>query len=419
MRRSFSHNVFWALVAQLVYGVCQWGVLIAIARMGSTEMLGQYALVLAVTTPVFAFATLNTRHIQASDVSDEFSFDDYLRLRNAMTAAALLLVAFGGVLSGMRLLPLLLAIAVAKAFDAITDCYYGAWQKAERMRVVASGMTLNAVGTFVLVVTAMALDLDVFWAGAGSAAASVLTYVVLRGLTARHRGLFDSVPARGQRLRRLAWLSLPLALVGALSALQPNIPRYFIEAQWGSAALGTFAGLAYLWAIADTIGAAVLQPALPRLATSYRQDRAEFKRWVLGLAAVASIAGAAAVLLVMAFGQRLIAFIYGPAFDPRRDVLVLIAIGATVGLVGGIFRTAAVASRRLREQMVLAVVSVAAVIIGAALLVPAWGIAGAALSLVIATCLRLIVLVQIFTSSLALAPEVAIEPRAVVPGEAI
>jgi O-antigen/teichoic acid export membrane protein len=416
---QFSLNVFWSLVAQIVYGACQWGALIAIARMGSSELLGQYALVLAVTTPVFAFATLNTRSVQASDVADQFAFGDYLRLRHVTTAAALAIVVAGGVLSRMSLLPLLVAVALAKAFDALTDCYYAGWQRAERMDVIALGMIVNNGLTLVLVAGAMALGLPIVWAGVGSAAASAASYLLVRRMRANDPALFATGPLRAGALLRLAWLALPLAIFGALGALQPNIPRYFIQVEWGSRALGTFAGLAYLWAIADTIGAAMLQPALPRLATSYLRDRAAFRRWVYSLVAIVSIAGFAAVAMTIVLGQRIIAFIYGPEFDPRLDVLVLIAIGATVGLVGGIFRTAAIASRHLREQMLVALVGVTVGAAGAALLIPGWGIAGAALSLVVAAACRLIVLVRIFSRSLALASGAPIEPRAVVSGEVI
>ena len=37
-------NLAWTLTGKLVYGGCLWGVLVAIAKLGTPDMLGQFAL---------------------------------------------------------------------------------------------------------------------------------------------------------------------------------------------------------------------------------------------------------------------------------------------------------------------------------------------------------------------------------------
>jgi len=49
-------NFSWTLVGNIVYAGCQWGMLTVLAKIGTTEMVGQFALGLAITAPVFMFS---------------------------------------------------------------------------------------------------------------------------------------------------------------------------------------------------------------------------------------------------------------------------------------------------------------------------------------------------------------------------
>src|SRR5438876_268553 len=61
---SLRGNFCWSLVGNVIYAACQCGILMTISRLGSPEMLGQFALGLAVTTPVLAFGNLKAKGVQ-------------------------------------------------------------------------------------------------------------------------------------------------------------------------------------------------------------------------------------------------------------------------------------------------------------------------------------------------------------------
>ena len=73
LRVSFS----WTLMGMLTYAVCQWGMLVAIVRLGSQKMAGEFALGLAIASALFQLAanlavTLRALHrIRASAASRE------------------------------------------------------------------------------------------------------------------------------------------------------------------------------------------------------------------------------------------------------------------------------------------------------------------------------------------------------------
>ena len=87
-RLSLRKNFSWTLAGNIIYAACQWGMLIILAKLGSAEMVGQFALGLAITAPIIMFADLNLRHVQATDAQEEYHFRDYLGLRLITTSLA-------------------------------------------------------------------------------------------------------------------------------------------------------------------------------------------------------------------------------------------------------------------------------------------------------------------------------------------
>src|SRR5580700_4270976 len=88
--RSIRANFAWTLAGYAVYAGCQWGMLVALAKLGTPAMVGQFALGLAATAPLLMFANLQLRTVLATDTRGEYAFSDYLGLRLSSTLLALL-----------------------------------------------------------------------------------------------------------------------------------------------------------------------------------------------------------------------------------------------------------------------------------------------------------------------------------------
>src|SRR5712671_3691040 len=83
----------WVLAGNVLYSACQWGIVVALAKLGSPEKVGEYAFGMALTAPIVLFANLQLRALLASDVEGRFSFGQYLTFRLVTLAGALLVVA--------------------------------------------------------------------------------------------------------------------------------------------------------------------------------------------------------------------------------------------------------------------------------------------------------------------------------------
>ncbi|MCS7287466.1 MAG: hypothetical protein RMK30_10780, partial [Anaerolineae bacterium] len=62
---SLKANFAWTFAGNVVYALSQWGMMVSIAKFGSPEMVGRFALGLAITAPVILFTGLALRPVQA------------------------------------------------------------------------------------------------------------------------------------------------------------------------------------------------------------------------------------------------------------------------------------------------------------------------------------------------------------------
>jgi O-antigen/teichoic acid export membrane protein len=396
---SLRQNFAWTVLGNVVYAACQWGMLVALAKLGSPSLVGQFALGLALCAPVMMLANLQLRSVQATDARNEYRFGDYLALRLATTALAFAAICLIAWLAGYRWQTALVVIlvGVAKSVESFSDVIYGLMQKYERLDRIAIAMMLRGVGSVIVFALTLWLTRRVAWAVVALAAwwsAVLLTYErktggdLLKAFGAARESFAPSW--QWKRMRRLAWLSLPLGVVMVLVSLNTNIPRYFIEHYLGEAALGYFAALAYVMVAGYTVMGALGQSATPRLARYHVSDRAAFKRLLAKMMLVAAAVGAAGILVVVLWGRPLLTVLYRPDYAQHADVFVWVMVAAAISYMGSMLGFAMTAARLFRAQVPLFATSALGITLTCLLFVKPLGLIAGAYALVVGAAIALV-----------------------------
>jgi O-antigen/teichoic acid export membrane protein len=371
---SLRGNVAWSLAGNTVYAGCQWAILIVLAKLGTPVLVGQFALGLAVTAPVFAFLNLQLRDIQATDARRQFLFGDYLGLRLLMLLWAPLVIGVAALTAGYRGSALLIigALTVAKLIESISDVFYGLLQQNERMDRISISMILKGTASLI------ALGLAVLWTGSAVWGATALavawalilfTYDIPSGnriatisRAMDHAGDRILPRWRTSALLKLASLAVPLGIVMTLTSLCVNIPRYFVEHYAGERGLGIFASIVALQVPGLTVMRALAHSALPRLGKYYvRRNRSAFRRLLLQLVGLATALGASGVIVAVLAGRQVLTLVYGAEYGEHAEVLIWVMLGAGVGYIAGVLYYAMTAARQVLVQIPLfAIVAVSA-----------------------------------------------------------
>ncbi len=387
---SLRANFSWTFVGNIVYAACQWAMLVALAKLGSPEIVGQFALGLAITAPVIMLTNLQLRGVQATDARSEYRFGDYLGLRLAVTPLALLAIAAITLVSGYgwQTELVILFVGLAKVFESLSDVFYGLLQQHEQMDRIAISMMVKGPLSLVALVAALAITGSIVWGAAALAAAwafRLVTYDIPSGMAVLHAARADgeavSIRPRWEwrRLAKLTWLALPLGFVMMLGSLMTNIPRYFIERFQGTHELGIFAAMAYIVIAGTTVVDALGQAVSPRLARLYAAGEiGAFRALVAKVLGISALLAAAGVLLSLVVGRHVLTLLYRPEYAERLDVFIWIIAAAGIGYVASVFGYAMTAARQFTIQVPIYAVSIVAVLIGCVLFVPNHGLLGAA-----------------------------------------
>src|SRR5438874_3653174 len=314
---SLRANFGWTLAGNVVYTGCQWGILVVLAKLGTAEMLGQFALSLAIVSPILISSGLCLRNIQITEPPGTHNFSSYLSLRVLTTVLGLVVVV--GVLFfcgySARINAVILLIALAKGCESMSDIFYGLFQQHERIdRIEVSMMmkgvfSLTALGLGVLLARSLfsgvcglfavwAIVLFVYDARCGKSILRSACDSESRSQNSRMQRFFQW-PLNATSLFQLALLALPVGIAMAFVSFNANIPRYFIEHHLGTAQLGIFAAMAYPMVAGATIVGAMGQSAMPRLARYYAADnRLAFSSLLTKVLWIGLAVGASGVLVI-------------------------------------------------------------------------------------------------------------------------
>lgn len=402
---SLKKNVAWTFVGNVITALCQWGILIALAKVGTPEIVGQYAMGLAVSGPIMMFASLQLRKFQATDSLREFRFGDYLGLVLISSSIGWLTATAVGWWESDNLEGLLVVsvVGLGKVCELIADSFHGLLQQNERLdRITKSGI-LHGVSSMLALCLGVWLTGSVLWGVIGYAAMRLLVILLydvpgalwikqLEGETSetsRWRQLAAVLPEirprwEWSRLRPLAMLGVPMGFVSLLTSLQTNIPRYFVEDQLGKAELGIFCAIAALMMTGITLMRALDQSCMPRLAKLHATESYREFRWLfLKLVSIYLLIGTVGVWVVRWGGRPLLTLIFSAEYAIHTDVLETIMQAAVAAYLVAAISSSLVATRCIRRQLPLLCVSLLTAFAACTWLVPEYGMWGAAMSMVL------------------------------------
>jgi O-antigen/teichoic acid export membrane protein len=407
---SLRANFAWTFIGNVVYAGCQWGMLVVLAKLGTPETVGRFALGLAVTAPVLIFTNLQLRGVLATDATHEYRFSDYLGLRLITTIVGLLIIGGVVLVAGYQrqTAAVILVIGLAKGFESVSDVFYALLQQNERMDRIAISMMIKAPLSLAALALGFYVTNDLLWAVAALAATWGLLLavydirngaLVLRGASQTPQNMraqrTESPPPlrpcwTPRTLNSLTWLALPLGIAAMLISLNANIPRYFIEHHLGAQHLGIFAAMAYVMLACNTLMAALGQSASPRLSQYYAAgNRRAFGSLLIKLLSFGLILGGAGVLIAAVMGRAVLTLLYGPQYAEYAVVFRWLMIAAAISYVASFMNYGMVAARYFRVQTPLFLATSVITTLACALLIPNYQLLGAAYATVIAMSFQL------------------------------
>jgi O-antigen/teichoic acid export membrane protein len=402
-RASLRADFSWTLCGNGIYAGGQFATLMLLAKMVQPEMVGQYALGLAVVYPVMMLTNLQLRAVLSADVRQKTPFGYYLGLRLVTSA-----VAFAIILAVTRLLgydrqltEVVLMVGLAYGVETISDVYWARLQLVDRMAEIAKSMMARALLSVVGLTLATYLARNVLWGIAGIGLARA---IVLFGydISPRTQGLegesakISETDALAPRFdivvqRKLAWVSLPLGIVVLLGCLNSSIPSFFIKSALGDRDVGMFATIGFAVSVGNMAVVSLGQSAFTRLARAYAAGNLTAFSALLGkLLACGAAIGLAGMIITKLAGREILTIVFRPEYAKRADLLPWLMGAGGVLFMAQFLGFGMTAANFYNSQVVVNVLANLSLFLSCYWLVARQGLLGAILAMLIAAVVQLV-----------------------------
>lgn len=363
--KSVQQNIIFNTVGSLVYYICQWLMSIIIVRISGYEAGGIWALAMSVTAAPAIVAMFNVRSYQVSDVNEQYSDKTYIRSRMytnllAYLVCVVMIFAYGysWYKSGI-----ILVFMLFKVIEGFADVYYGIEQKWNRMDYVGISLAVRGVGSIIIFIVVLLITKNLLICTIGMCLFSVLVILLYdrRIVNKRSKGRSnETVSTEGKYVVwSLLLTCIPLAIVAFLNNLSINIPRIYLEKEYGSAIMGYYSSVASPTLVVQLAATTIFAPLVPILATEYNNKNKKnfieilmkFGAGVIGLSIVALIGSKLLARwgLVLLFGKGIEPYVY--LFVPIVIISILIAINASLFSICTL-------QRSIKSQYIIGIVGV-------------------------------------------------------------
>ena len=392
---SLRINISWTLAGNLSFSAVQWLVIILITKVLGVEQLGNYALGLALVSPLFLFTNLSMRSIQATDTQARYSFTDYFIFRclalNVACIGCFLFTLMLDISDYQRKIIGLLALL--KISESISEVYFGMFQQKESMDLIGRSMIFRSLLAIVLAAA------TVIWSESleGVVISLIFAYgIVLVFYDVRKLGLKLNLGEAKFRKKLkskfypLLLTTLPLGVTVSVNVLYQSIPRLLLEQNHGAVELGIFAGIAYFIVVGSTVVNAVAQSSLPRLAKYAVDELGLFLSLLKRLLVIAVFIGILGVLFAFLFSDLFLVLVYSEEFLGQRKIFVILMLMAGVVYISGFLGSSLTAMQHFQCQAYISITCILLLTCLSFMFIPDSAALGAAYAMLAAYTLKVL-----------------------------
>jgi O-antigen/teichoic acid export membrane protein len=391
---SLRKNASFMLIGNLIYSLSQWGLIMILAKLGSPSLVGEFTLALAVTAPIILIFDFQLRSVLATDTAGEFPFSHYLALKAFSSLAALLVLGLVLFISGYQgqVALVILIVGLTKLVESVIELYYGLYQKNERMDMIAKSLALRGILSLAVVSILMYVTTNLVISLVGF----FLTWLFLFMLElsrAKQWVIMTIINIPITSVKRLFLKSLPLGVVMMMISLYTNIPRYMIENKLGTEAVGYFSALFYIVTAGNIVINAIGQSISPRLAHYYNQgENKRFTKLLIQCILLGLLYGITGTVLAILLGKQVLGIFYTDDYVKYHQLLILLMVAGTLMYTGSFLGVALTAMRKFKIQPLLSVIWVLSTFVLCIVIIPSFGLTGAAYVSISTTGIQLLTL---------------------------
>lgn len=355
LKRQDAGNFLWNAVGGVLNAGQSVFLLIVITRVCGLEAAGIFSIAFATGNLFLYLGNYGVRNYQVSDLSEKYSFHDYLRHRLCtvllMLAAAAVYTAWSaktGNYSHYKT-ACVLAMCACKAVDCLEEVFEGRYQQKGRLdrsgKLVTFRLLVSIGGMIAVLLVTRDLLTAVWWGGFLAAAASALIIWRYRETAAFERTAF-SFSGIGGLMREC----FPVCAANFLSFYLINEPKYAIDAAMDETAQACYNFIAMPVFVIQLLNMFLYQPMLIRMTASWENGRRkEFLGYFGRICGALALISVPILLAAWMLGIPVLSWLYATDLSALRTELLLIMTGGIFLAFNGFYCAVLTIMRKQKE----------------------------------------------------------------------
>jgi len=387
--RSLKINFIWSFAGNAFSALSMWLLLVLITKLDSPRTVGVFGMGQAIALPVNMFFGLKLLFVQVTDAGDKYTLGQYLSVKLiSMVGSMIVTTLIGLILYDRETALVTILLGFGYSVVSLKEIYIAIMQKNERMDYASISKIIEGITTLISFGLIFYLFKNLIYSITSMAfirIAIMLIYdipVAKKVLEIDGIGNIIKPSCDSKNIFKLVFETLPLGFVALLGSLFTSMPRLFLDGYRGKNHVGYFVAMSSLLVASSMIVNAMSQTVSPRLAVYYQKNKKQFRILLTKLLILGLLIGTSSVVAGVLVGEYFLTLVFSKEYSSYNNVLVLLLVAGSMQILFTFMIVGLTAARIFTIQLPLFMLCVSVVVIVSFILVPRYGMHGAAISLI-------------------------------------
>ena len=355
-KSNIKKDILWNSIGSFIQAFNSLFFMVIVTRINGIEVAGYFSYAFVISNIFLVVASFGGRGFQITDAKNEFSDNLYKRFRIITTIVSLVLFMSLFLLfkyPSYKYLVIILLI-MTKAFESISDVYYGILQKNNELSKVGKSLFFKSILSVSLFLIIEILFKNLYLAIVSWIVVDILFLVFYD----RRKSLIykENKKENNDYIKILKTISFFFGFA-FLSAFLANIPRYFVDGFLTDKMQGIFGILIMPATMISLLTTFILQPFSVKLSNLNKDSLTEFKKLSLKIFTYISLISFACIVISYLIGIPILNLTYGINLDGYRIHLLLVMVGAYFLAVNSFLSLIYTIKRKLKYQFTIYLIS--------------------------------------------------------------
>lgn len=365
--------------------------LVAVKLINGIDDAGIFTYAFALCTLFYVLATYFNRPYQVSEYRHRFSFNDYLTCRIVLSAISFVAIFILSTISGFDTYKtiVIILLLVFRIVESISDCFYGAIQKQNKLYQTGISLTLKALlGLTIFTIT------DIITQNLLIAIIALILvnifFLIIYDLPNFRKLYTEKIKLTTQKTRKILKICFPIFLFSALSIYLSNCQKYILT-YFEPNDIQTIFGILIMPAtIISLIGAYLVNPSINLLSDLHIQKNYNsFSKVTQKIFTIIISSGIAIFVIAFLIGIPILNFVFQIDLNSYKTLFLIAMLAAIFYAICLIMSSILTILEKNKQQSIFYIITAIISTIISIFAIVNFGIAGAIFSFLISSIILL------------------------------